>query len=251
MDINAPEALRDTVQTGYDQSKALIAKWHKQGRNLYAITPRFAGTSSREQLDMAGALWREHEDAASSRPHRRKQGRGRLDAEAVSGAARLSRSIYDHAGLTGRRAVLAHGIHLDEDALLPLPRQRHPASGALPDIEPVSRQRPVSRMRDAKDPRGRSMSAWEPISVPAPASRCWPRWARATRCPSSTARRSRRSRPFSWQPWAGRGRSISMTGSAHSARQRGRFRGARSQGNADPQVPGGAFPRRSRKPCSC
>src|SRR5204862_7176864 len=62
MDRNAPEALRDTAQQGYDDSKALIGRWHGRGRSLYAITPRFAGTSTPAQLDAAGRLWREHPD---------------------------------------------------------------------------------------------------------------------------------------------------------------------------------------------
>src|SRR4051812_21878865 len=62
MDRNAPEKLRDTAQQGYDDSKALIARWHGRGRCIYAITPRFAGTSTPEQLAAAGVLWREHPD---------------------------------------------------------------------------------------------------------------------------------------------------------------------------------------------
>jgi guanine deaminase len=115
MDRHAPAALTDTARSGYDQSKALIAKWHGRGRCLYAITPRYAGSSSPEQLELAGSLWREHPDTlvqthiAETRdeialvmqlfPHRRDY----LD-------------IYAHYGLTGRRAVLAHGVHLDEAA---------------------------------------------------------------------------------------------------------------------------------------
>ena len=60
MDRNAPAALTDTAQQGYDESKALIAKWHGRGRQLYAVTPRFAATSTPEQMEMAGALWAEH-----------------------------------------------------------------------------------------------------------------------------------------------------------------------------------------------
>jgi guanine deaminase len=56
MDRNVPEALRDTAKTGYDQSKALIAKWHGRGRLLYAVTPRWAGSSTEAQLEAAGAL---------------------------------------------------------------------------------------------------------------------------------------------------------------------------------------------------
>jgi len=60
MDRNVPEALRDTARSGYDQSKALIEKWHGRGRLLYAITPRWAGSSTETQLEAAGALWREY-----------------------------------------------------------------------------------------------------------------------------------------------------------------------------------------------
>src|SRR5690606_35808824 len=52
MDRNAPAELLDTPQSSYDDSARLIAKWHDNGRLAYAITPRFAGTSSREQLAM-------------------------------------------------------------------------------------------------------------------------------------------------------------------------------------------------------
>jgi Amidohydrolase family/Major Facilitator Superfamily len=60
MDRNAPEKLLDTPKTGYDDSKALIKKWHNRGGLLYAITPRFAPTSTHEQLEATGALCREH-----------------------------------------------------------------------------------------------------------------------------------------------------------------------------------------------
>src|SRR3546814_5762645 len=62
MDRNAPAPLMDTAATGYDESKALIERWHGQGRQLYAVTPRFAITSSEAQLEAAGALLREHPD---------------------------------------------------------------------------------------------------------------------------------------------------------------------------------------------
>ncbi len=60
MDRHAPAGLVDTPQRGYDESKALIGRWHGRGRLAYAVTPRFAATSSPEQLDAAGALVREH-----------------------------------------------------------------------------------------------------------------------------------------------------------------------------------------------
>ena len=62
MDRNAPEALLDTPQIAYDQSKNLIQRWHLNGRLRYAITPRFSPTSSPEQLSMLGELWTEYPD---------------------------------------------------------------------------------------------------------------------------------------------------------------------------------------------
>ena len=62
MDRNAPETLKDTAQTAYDDSKALLDRWHGQDRLSYIITPRFSPTSSPEQLSALGALWSEHPD---------------------------------------------------------------------------------------------------------------------------------------------------------------------------------------------
>ena len=62
MDRHAPEALCDTAESAYEDSKALIGKWHGQGRALYAITPRFAPTSTPEQLERAGQLKGEFPD---------------------------------------------------------------------------------------------------------------------------------------------------------------------------------------------
>jgi guanine deaminase len=113
MDRNAPDALLDTPQRAYDESKALIARWHENGRNLYAITPRFAPTSSPEQLELAGALWKEspgtyvHTHVSENVDETRwvrdlfPERAGYLD-------------VYDHYGLLGRRSVLAHGVHLTE-----------------------------------------------------------------------------------------------------------------------------------------
>jgi guanine deaminase len=78
MDRNCPAALRDTARSGYDQSKALIGRWHGRGRALYAVTPRWAGSSTPEQLELAGALWKEHPGAHAS---------------AISSTARISRSM--------------------------------------------------------------------------------------------------------------------------------------------------------------
>ena len=113
MDRHAPRALRDTAQRGYDESKALIARWHGRGRLGYAITPRFAPTSSPAQLEAAGALWREHPRLLGAVARVGEPGRDRLGAEAVP-AARDYVDVYARFGLLGRRAIYGHGIHLAE-----------------------------------------------------------------------------------------------------------------------------------------
>ena len=62
MDRSAPESLLDTPEQGYRESRDLLARWHGRGRALYAITPRFAITSTEAQLEAAGALVREFPD---------------------------------------------------------------------------------------------------------------------------------------------------------------------------------------------
>ena len=116
MDRNAPERLRDTAQRAYDESKTLIARWHGHARSLYAITPRFAGTSTPAQLDAAGALWREHKDVLVQTHISENKREIEWTAELYPERKNYL-DVYDHHGLIGRRAVLAHGIHLSEAEL--------------------------------------------------------------------------------------------------------------------------------------
>ncbi|MGD9885923.1 MAG: guanine deaminase [Reyranella sp.] len=116
MDRNAPDGLRDTAQSGYDQSQALIAKWHGRGRLLYAITPRFAGTSSPEQLAAAGALWRVHDDCLMQ-THIAESRAEVAWIKELFPDRRSYLDVYDHHGLCGRRALFGHGIWLQDDEL--------------------------------------------------------------------------------------------------------------------------------------
>ena len=117
MDRNAPRNLLDTARDGYDQSKALIGRWHGRGRSMYAITPRFAATSSPAQLEAAGALKAEHPDCFV-------QSHVAENRQEVAWIRRLFPKrkgyldVYDHYGLLGRRAVYGHGIWLTEAELL-------------------------------------------------------------------------------------------------------------------------------------
>ncbi len=126
MDRNAPAALLDTAQSGYDQSAALIAKWHGRGRLLYAITPRFAGSSTPKQLAAAGALWREHPECLMQ-THLSENRREVEWMKELFPERRNYLDIYDHHGLVGPRGVFGHGIWLEEDEL----QRLHGAGSAI------------------------------------------------------------------------------------------------------------------------
>ena len=113
MDRNAPANLLDTAQRGYDESKALIARWHGRERLAYAITPRFAATSTPDQLDACGALWRESPGTYIHSHVAENSAEVEWIASLYPQHSRYV-DVYAHFGLFGRRAVYAHGIHLDE-----------------------------------------------------------------------------------------------------------------------------------------
>lgn len=113
MDRNAPQGLLDTAETGYRDSKALIEKWHGKGRQLYAITPRFAPSSTEAQLEAAARLWREH-PGTYVQTHL-CENTGEIDWVRDLFPERSSYlDVYDHAGLTGPRAIFGHAVHMDE-----------------------------------------------------------------------------------------------------------------------------------------
>lgn len=112
MDRNAPEGLRDTAQSAYDDSKALLETWHGVGRLSYAITPRFSPTSTPEQLEAMGALWAENPNCLMQ-THLSEQ----LDEIAwmrdLFPDARDYLDTYERFGLLGARGVYGHAIHLE------------------------------------------------------------------------------------------------------------------------------------------
>ena len=119
MDRHGPPALLDTPRRAYDESKALIRRWHGRGRLGYAITPRFAPTSSPAQLDVAGTLWREHPDCWLQ-SHVAENRREIAWVRRLFPRARDYVDVYARFGLLGRRAVYGHGIHLSARELAAL-----------------------------------------------------------------------------------------------------------------------------------
>ena len=113
MDSHAPAGVTDTAQSGYDDSKALIARWHGRGRALYAVTPRFALTSSPAQLAAAGALAAEHPDCLVQ-SHLAETAAEIARALALYPDAADYTHIYERHGLTGPRSLFGHCIHLSD-----------------------------------------------------------------------------------------------------------------------------------------
>ncbi|QIO10263.1 guanine deaminase [Acinetobacter lanii] len=114
MDRHAPDALCDTAETAYQDSKALIEKWHGKGRNLYAITPRFAPTSTPEQLAKAGQLKAEYPDVYVH-THLSENKNEITWVKELFPEQKGYLDIYHHYGLTGSKSVFAHCVHLEEE----------------------------------------------------------------------------------------------------------------------------------------
>jgi guanine deaminase len=116
MDRNAPESVRDTAQSGYDETKSLIEKWHGQGRNLYAVTPRFAPTSTPAQLEACGTLMAEFSDVYLQSHVSENTDEVKWVAELFP-EARSYLDVYDRFGMLGSRALYGHAIHMDDTDL--------------------------------------------------------------------------------------------------------------------------------------
>lgn len=126
MDRNAPDGLRDTAQSAYDDSRTLLRKWHGVDRLSYAITPRFSPTSTPEQLEALGALWAEHPDCLMQ-THLSEQTDEIAWVRDLYPQARDYLDTYEAHGLLGANGLYGHAIHLE-------PRERdrlHEVGAAL------------------------------------------------------------------------------------------------------------------------
>jgi guanine deaminase len=114
MDRNAPDYLTDTAETGYAESKALIERWHGKGRLHYAVTPRFAPTSTPQQLELAGKLLGEYPDLYMH-THLSENRKEIEWVKELFPERKGYLDVYDHHKLIGPRAVFAHGVHLCDE----------------------------------------------------------------------------------------------------------------------------------------
>ncbi|KPA88994.1 guanine deaminase [Pseudomonas asplenii] len=114
MDRNAPDYLTDSAESSYTQSKALIERWHGKGRLHYAVTPRFAPTSTPEQLTLAGQLLGEYPDLYMQ-THISENLQEIEWVRELFPERKGYLDVYDHYRLLGERSVFAHGVHLCDD----------------------------------------------------------------------------------------------------------------------------------------
>lgn len=113
MDRNAPEYLLDTPQSSYDESKILIEKWHNKGRLQYAITPRFAPTSTPEQLRLAGELKAQYPDVYVHT--HLSENKNEIEwVKSLFPERDGYFDVYEHYGLAGDKSIFAHSIHLTD-----------------------------------------------------------------------------------------------------------------------------------------
>ncbi len=113
MDRNAPDYLLDTPESSYEESAILIDKWHKVDRLLYAVTPRFAPTSSDAQLEFVAKLSKEYPDTYVH-THVAENAKEVAWVKKLFPWSRSYLDVYDHHGLLRERSMYAHGIYLDE-----------------------------------------------------------------------------------------------------------------------------------------
>lgn len=152
MDRNAPEGLIDTPQSGYDDTKALISQWHDTGRNGYVISPRFAITSTPDQMEMARTLAQEHPECHIQTHLSENKDEIAYTAELYP-QARDYLDVYQSYGLLGDKSLLGHSIHLQPreiDALV--------ETGAHPVFCPTSNLFLGSGLFDNAGLRARGLS---------------------------------------------------------------------------------------------
>ncbi|MBU3003570.1 guanine deaminase [Paraglaciecola arctica] len=113
MDRNSPDWLQDTPQSAQQDSAELIQKWHNKGRLKYAITPRFAPTSSHEQLHALGELAQQYPDVFIQ-THLSENHNEIAWVKELFPERKNYLDVYDHYGLVRKGAVFGHGIHLEQ-----------------------------------------------------------------------------------------------------------------------------------------
>lgn len=152
MDRNAPQALLDTPQRAYDETTALIERWHGQGRASYVISPRFAITSTPEQMDVVGALIAQNPTCHVQTHLSENAAEIALTCELYPDASGYL-DIYDRYGMLNDKALLGHAIHLSDAE-----KDRIAETGAHPVHCPTSNMFLGSGLYDDRGLRARGIT---------------------------------------------------------------------------------------------
>lgn len=150
MDRNAPDFLTDTAESGYQESKILIEKWHENGRALYSLTPRFAPTSTGKQLILAGRLKAQY-PSVYMQTHLCENLKEIEWVKQLFPEAQSYLDVYKQAGLMQQRSIFAHSIYLDDTDF-----QKLHDNGAAIAFCPTSNLffgSGLFKLREAKDPK--------------------------------------------------------------------------------------------------
>lgn len=132
MDRNAPEGLRDTAQQGYDETKRLIADWHGRGRLHYAVSPRFAITSTEGQMEASQALIAEHPDL-HVQTHLSENKAEIEFTLSLFPFAKDYTEVYERYGFLGPKSLMGHCVHLSDREISSLA-----GTGAVAVFNPTS-----------------------------------------------------------------------------------------------------------------
>ena len=118
MDANAPKALLDTAERSVQESEELIKKWHNIDRLTYALTPRFAPTSSKEQLQKCGRLYSEYSKSGVLLQTHLNENLGEIEwVKSLFGEEKSYLQVYEDFGLVGENSIFAHCIYNDKREL--------------------------------------------------------------------------------------------------------------------------------------
>jgi guanine deaminase len=131
-DRNSPDGVRDETAQSLADTEDLIRRWHGVDRLGYAITPRFAPTSTEAQLRGAGELAAKYPDVWIQSHVAENRDEVNWVAELFP-QARSYLGVYADAGLLRRRAIYAHCIHLDDEDRALMAR-----TGAAAAVSPTS-----------------------------------------------------------------------------------------------------------------
>lgn len=202
MDRGAIPELHDTPQSSYDDSLALIEAWHGRGRQRYAITPRFAITSSPEQLEMAGSLARAHPDCHVQTHLSENPAEIALTRELYP-RARDYLDIYDRHGLLGPRTLLGHSIHLSAREI-----DRIAETGSRPVFCPTSNLFLGSGLFDAEAMQARSIPT--AIATDIGGGTSWSMLATLAEAYKIAQLRGRNLHPLAAFHWATRGNALAL-----------------------------------------